>query len=64
MDFWAYHTKGDPQCEACAEPPSACAACEKGLVHTQFKSDLEEVQDKCDACTADITFTTYQDELN
>ena len=64
MGFWAYHTKGDLKCEACAEPPSTCPNCENGLVHTQFKSDLEEVQDKCDSCATAITFAAYHDELS
>ena len=62
MEFWAYHTKDDPDCEACAEPPSVCLACEKGLIHTQFSVDLETVQDKCDVCETDVTFAAYSDE--
>ncbi len=60
MDFWTYHTKGDPKCEACAEPPTSCLSCE-GLIHTQFSVDVEDVQDKFDVCGSDVTFASHQD---
>lgn len=62
MNFWTYHTKGDPECEACAEPPTSCLSCD-GLIHTQFKTDLEEVQDMCDGCTSTLEFAVYHEEL-
>ena len=55
MNFWTYHTKDDRECDACAEPPQLCLEEEcGGLVHSQFRLDLEHVDVQCDVCHSPV----------
>ncbi len=49
MDYWLYHTKGDPECEACVMDIEACLYC-GGQVHSHLEDDLVTLIEICENC--------------
>ena len=49
--WWDFHTQGDEGCEACAIPPTShnWEDCD-GFIHTQFDTELDSTEAKCDQC--------------
>lgn len=53
MNWFDFHTKGDPNCTACAVAPTLCSDCGQ-LVHTHFEEELEAIEGKCEGCNVKI----------
>lgn len=49
--FWDYHDMGSATCDACAVDPVSCD-CGEGLIHTQFREELDALEGRCDGCQA------------